>query len=191
MYSDTVGRVSKTEHGTEKGGLRMPRTCGLVQGSSVLNVKVGECAMDVSAHLLTCLGRPKHTDDGHLGLLGRFCVRRVSAKPRVVSGWHRLVVVDAIESDAEHVHLVRLVHLVHLVHLVFLVVHHVVQVTTHAVVRPPREWCPRRRGSASGNQAQGQSIMSGGFKKPCGQKLPKPRRVGTESKQRAASASRP
>jgi hypothetical protein len=36
----------------------------------VLDVEIGECAMDVRADLLAGLGRAEDPDDGDLGLLG-------------------------------------------------------------------------------------------------------------------------
>lgn len=60
--------------------------------------------MDVGAHLLPGLGRPKHADDGDFGLLGRLRETSIFAQLGVISGWRGLVVVDAVESDPEHVH---------------------------------------------------------------------------------------
>lgn len=76
-----------------------------VQGSSVFDIEVWECAVDMSAHLLAGLGRPKHANDGHFGLLVRLQAVIIPTQVRVISCWCGLVVVDAVESNPEPVHL--------------------------------------------------------------------------------------
>jgi hypothetical protein len=61
--------------------------------------------MDVGAHLLPGLGRPEHADDGYLGLLLSLLEMGIFAQLGVISRWRGLVVVDAVQSDAEQVHL--------------------------------------------------------------------------------------
>jgi hypothetical protein len=102
MYSETALHVSERSE-VRLGQERLP-TCGLVQGPSILNVEIGECAMDVGAHLLSGLGRPKHADDGDFGLLRGLRKMSIFAQLGVISGWRGLVVVDAVEPDPKHVH---------------------------------------------------------------------------------------
>lgn len=62
--------------------------------------------MDVSAHLLPCFSGPKDADDGYLR---NVLTRRTGdgSENRVEIGWHGLIMVDAIEAEAEGVHELR------------------------------------------------------------------------------------
>ena len=74
------------------------------QAPSILNVKIGECAVDMRANLLPCLSRPKDPDDGYLRRIFLLCLSSFSWYLRVELGWGALVVVDAVKSNAEDVH---------------------------------------------------------------------------------------
>lgn len=60
--------------------------------------------MDVSAHLLPCFGGSEHADDGDFGELCTLFEVVIFAQLGIISGGCGLVVVDAVESHAEHVH---------------------------------------------------------------------------------------
>jgi hypothetical protein len=79
----------------------MELTRGLIQRPSILDVEVGECAMDVSAHLLPGLSRSEYADDRHFRLFGSLLEMGVFSQLGVISGWRGLIVVDAVQSDAE------------------------------------------------------------------------------------------
>jgi hypothetical protein len=61
--------------------------------------------MDVSAHFLSRLSRSKDADDGHFGLLFSLQEMRVFAELGVISSWCGLILVDAVQPQAKHVHL--------------------------------------------------------------------------------------
>lgn len=70
----------------------------------VLDVEIGECAVDVRADLLAGLGRAKDPDDGDLGLFGDVERADIVAQLRIIARRRCLVVIDAIQPDPEKVH---------------------------------------------------------------------------------------
>jgi hypothetical protein len=60
--------------------------------------------VNVSADFLPRLSRAKDADDGDIGFLGALSGADIVAKLGVVSGGRGLVVIDAIQSDAENIH---------------------------------------------------------------------------------------
>ena len=74
------------------------------QAPIVFNVQIRECAMDMGANLLSCLGRaenPNHRDTGPCPFLPlSIAIRKLRIKIR----WGCLVVVDTVESDAKQIH---------------------------------------------------------------------------------------
>lgn len=76
----------------------------LVQTAIVLEIQVGQRAVDVRAHLLSRLSRSERPDHGDLRRalpLRRPCT---ASQHRVEICGGRLVVVDAVQTEAERLH---------------------------------------------------------------------------------------
>jgi hypothetical protein len=76
----------------------------LLQAVGVLQVQVGQSTVDVRAHLLSRLGRTKHPDHGDLGRDLALRRSRIASQDRIEVGRRSLVVVDAVQAEAESVH---------------------------------------------------------------------------------------
>lgn len=59
--------------------------------------------MDVSAHFLSRFSRPEHADHRDFGPLRSVQEVRVFAQLGVISGWRGLILVDAVQPQAEDV----------------------------------------------------------------------------------------
>jgi len=79
-------------------------TCSLIEWPLIFDEQVGEYAVNVGAYFLARLGRAKHANDGHPRLLPCLGGPEVIAKLGVVVRGSGLVVVDAVESNPEYIH---------------------------------------------------------------------------------------
>lgn len=70
----------------------------------IFDIEIRECAMDMSAYLLTGFRRSEDPDDRYPRLLGQLGCTDIIAKLGVISRRDRLVVVYAVETYAEHIH---------------------------------------------------------------------------------------
>jgi hypothetical protein len=82
----------------------MMRTNIRLQTPLVLQVQIRQGSVDVRAHLLARLGCAKGPDHGDLGRALTLLRAGIAAQDRIEVGRDGLVVVDAVQAEAERVH---------------------------------------------------------------------------------------
>jgi len=80
-------------------------TCSFVERSVILDKQVGKCTMNVGADFLAGLGRAKNTNDRHLRFFPELGRAEIIAKLRIVFRGVGLVLIDAVQSNPEYIHI--------------------------------------------------------------------------------------
>lgn len=79
-------------------------TCILFQATSIFQIEIWQCAVNVGAYFLPRLRGTEDADDRDRRRV--LPLRRAGSSPeeRIELGRHRLVVIDAVQAEAERVH---------------------------------------------------------------------------------------